>query len=187
MEISFQILYLTLVRGLCGGGTLYYRGASWFNREGIFDLWGWCSFLREWYVPFSCHQVTTNGMILFQNNTSQPLLLDTPPQNSTYTFISPLWTQFEFPSNDQGSIFSHILDDQESLDNVARMIAEHNSELSSYRPSAGVVVTWHRAKLPGNIPVSCVGTCCVSRLQVCVCMCMHSYVHERENQFVWWS
>ncbi len=95
-------------------------------------------------IHFIYSQVSTNGLISFQNefsyspysNYSDPFL---PP------LISPLWTDFN--ASISGSIYYRTTNNSLVLERIRNVLTEQNSTFVDYAPSLAFIVTWDRIPL----------------------------------------
>ena len=59
--------------------------------------------------------------------------------------IAPLWVDFQFVTS--GTIYSRVIDDRDTLNQVVEVITELNPALSDYQPALAVIVTWFEPRL----------------------------------------
>ena len=73
--------------------------------------------------------------------------------------IAPLWV--EYVTRPGLRVLHRVTEDPETLELVARMISERNSELSDYQPSLAVIVTLENPRISlhgGNVSFTVVVT-----------------------------
>jgi len=58
------------------------------------------------------------------------------------------------PNNSAGIMFSRIIEDPETLEDVKQMIVDENPELEDYQPMLALIVTWFNIALSNQKSVS---------------------------------
>ena len=92
-----------------------------------------CAYISFQHVSL-CFQVSTNGLIYFRS----PRTCNFPC--TEFPVIAPLWTDLNFAFT--GSIYYRVAEDFETLDRVVEMLTDVNLELSDFRPTLAIIVTW---------------------------------------------
>lgn len=62
-----------------------------------------------------------------------------------YPMIAPLWADFNF--REEGAIFYRVTNDSSVLIEVAKRVANHNSNYTDYVPREAVIITWFQSRL----------------------------------------
>ncbi len=93
-------------------------------------------------------QISTNGLILFDTDDEfQSYTVSCFPRVSRpyLPLVAPLWADFNF--RDSGTIFYRLVSDSGTLDAVADVISNLNSNYMDFRPTLAVIVTWFQSEL----------------------------------------
>lgn len=99
------------------------------------------------YYGLKLQQVSTNGLILFSDPSGSLTNVRALP-TCNLPLVAALWEDFDFRAS--GSMFFRTAtnkSDATLLDSVASKISQMNPDLSGFRPTLVVVVTWFEAIL----------------------------------------
>lgn len=96
----------------------------------------------------SSMQVSTNGLISFESIFNNDYLVEDFSASFTSfhdTIVAPYWKDLN--PEVAGSVFARTTMDAHLMNQTARLIADSNSEFSSFQPTLAVIATWERVAL----------------------------------------